>query len=62
MKIEERKKERKLSVDNSNCLSKFCPVHGTEKLKLRISFVKGTDLAEFEKVLKGENFEGTIVN
>jgi len=31
------------------------------KLKLKVSFVKGTDLAEFEKVLSGEEFAGTVV-
>jgi uridylate kinase len=31
------------------------------KLKLKVSFVKGTDLGEFEKILSGKDFEGTIV-
>ncbi len=31
------------------------------KLKLKVSFVKGTDLAEFEKVLSGEEFSGTVI-
>lgn len=31
------------------------------KLKLKVSFVKGTDLNEFEKVLNGKEFSGTVV-
>lgn len=31
------------------------------KLKLKVSFVKGTDLAEFENILSGKDFKGTIV-
>ncbi len=31
------------------------------KLKLKVSFVKGTDLAEFAKVLSGQEFAGTVV-
>lgn len=31
------------------------------KLKLKVSFIKGTDLNEFEKVLEGKNFGGTII-
>lgn len=31
------------------------------KLKLKVSFVKGTDLAEFEKVLSGNSFNGSLV-
>ncbi len=31
------------------------------KLKLKVSFVKGTDLAEFEKVLNKQVFSGTVI-
>lgn len=31
------------------------------KLKLTVSFVKGTDLAEFAKILNGKEFAGTVV-
>jgi uridylate kinase len=36
-------------------------VKEAKKLKLKVSFVKGTDLVEFEKVLNMEDFAGTVV-
>ncbi|HSR89178.1 MAG TPA: UMP kinase [Candidatus Udaeobacter sp.] len=31
------------------------------KLKLKVSFIKGTDLIQFAKVLNGEGFDGTVI-
>lgn len=36
-------------------------VKDAKKLKLKVSFIKGTDLAEFEKALSKKEFTGTIV-
>ena len=36
-------------------------VKEAKKLGLKVSFIKGTDLNEFEKVLNNKEFEGTIV-
>ena len=36
-------------------------VKSAAKLKLKVSFVKGTDLAELEKVLNAKSFQGSIV-
>ena len=36
-------------------------VKEAKKLKLKVSFVKGTDLSEFEKVLSRQEFHGTVV-
>lgn len=36
-------------------------VKESAKLKLKVSFVKGTDLTEFAKVLSGAEFAGTVV-
>lgn len=36
-------------------------VKESAKLKLKVSFVKGTDLAEFAKVLNNEEFAGTVI-
>lgn len=36
-------------------------VKESAKLKLKVSFVKGTDLVEFEKVLNGDEFQGSLI-
>jgi len=37
-------------------------VKEAEKLKLKLMFVKGTEIKEFKKILEGKEFSGTVIN